>query len=277
MPELQIEVVLPGVPGRSYRFSETPVLVGRAETCHLGVRHAAMPRELCRIWLENDGRRVRVEERPGLTNPLLAGGRPVRGGVSGPRLELTVGPVRLVAEPAGLRQAGGRAHPRRRVLAGLGVLALVAGLALVLGSSPRGTVDPLAARLPSSPFPRTGEAGSGTGGDPGRAALLESRAAELLSRPEAAPADGIEAALLLRRAASLLPQDEARTVAARALALEAALAASYREQGLALERALARGDARAASQAAGELLSYLEHHEDAGARRRLALIAAGAP
>jgi hypothetical protein len=279
MTDLSIHVVLPGALDRAYRFAAMPVLVGRSETCHLSVRHAAMPRELCRLWLEDDGRRVRVEERPGLTNPLLRDGVPVRGGASGPRLSLAVGPVRLVAEPARFCEAARTAGRGRRLLAALGAVAAVAGLACALGSTTRAAGEPGLPRLPGSPLP--GDADE-TGPDDGpraraRAALLESRAADILSNPDASPADRVAALLALRRAAILLPEQDAAPLARRARELEGSLLAGYREQSLALERALARDDRIAASRAAANLLSYLTRHEDAAARARLAAIAGSNP
>jgi len=279
MPELDIRVTLPGAPQRSYRFAEVPVLVGRSENCHLIVRHAAMPRELCRIWLEDDGRTVRAEERPGLTNRLLRGGLPVRGGTGGPRLELAVGPVKLLAEPARFRGSPARMDGRRRALAGLGLLAALAGLTWSLGSAPAGGDAPLMPELPQEPLP-AGDAGARTAGaavDPARAALLESRAADLLSRPDAGPAEQVQALLALRQAATLLPEDRAGIVDRHADRLERALKAAYREQSLALERALTRGDAEAASRAARSLLAYLARHDDARIRERLLAIAGGKP
>ncbi|HUT76286.1 MAG TPA: FHA domain-containing protein [Polyangia bacterium] len=275
MTDLTIHVILPDAPERAYRFTAMPVLVGRSATCHLSVRHGAMPRELCRLWLEDDGRRVRVEERSGLTNPLLRDGLPVRGGASGPRLSLAVGPVRLRAEPARYREAARTTGHGRRLLAALGAVTVVAGLACLLGSARRATGEPGMPRLPGSPLP--GDAGE-TGPDDGRpaaarAALLESRAAELLSGPDASPADRVEALLALRRAADLLPEQDAAPLAHRARELERTLLAGYREQSLALERALARGDRSAASRAATNLLSHLAHHEDDAARARLAAVA----
>ncbi len=276
MQDLHLRVSVPGAPERGYRFSETPVLVGRAETCHLCVRHAAVPRELCRVWLEDAGRLVRVEERPGLTNPLLCGGTPVRGGVGGSRLELSVGPVRFVAEPARFREFRQRTDRRRRLVIALGILAATAGLAFSLGRVPGREGAPAAIDLPADPIPEDASSGDTMGGGSAtaRAVLLESRATDLLSGPDTKPADRIEALLDLRRATLLLPPPEAGPVARRASELERAIVAGYREQSLALGRALARGDAETASRAAANLLSYLEGHDAVAAREQLAAIAA---
>ncbi|MCK9522870.1 MAG: hypothetical protein M0R76_07475 [Proteobacteria bacterium] len=96
---LQIEVVMGGAPKEVYTFERFPILVGRSSDCHLVVRHESVSKELFAAWLEREGRYVRVEPRPDLTNPLLYLGYPLKVGISERRIELSAGAVRFRLTP----------------------------------------------------------------------------------------------------------------------------------------------------------------------------------
>jgi hypothetical protein len=266
MLALTVLVRAPGGLERRYRFPGGPILVGRTPDCDIAICHEAVPRHLCRAWLEEDGRRVRVEEFPGLTNALERNGRPVKGGVSGARLPLNVGPVELIlcgadAEPGVPGRGAGRIGARR-ALALAAAAVLVVALAVYAATADRS--DGAAAdALPASLFPAdvraAAEAAAGAGVE--RAALYASRAEEILGRKSANGAEIVAAVTALRRAASIFDQAGdaagAQALRRRADATADALDRAWRRDRLALERALTGGDDRATADLARRLLGYL--------------------
>ncbi|MFO8071755.1 MAG: hypothetical protein R6V85_07750 [Polyangia bacterium] len=281
MHELSITVRAPEAPARSYRFGEGPIRIGRSPRCQLSICHFAVPRELCRAWLESDSGKVRVEERPELTNPLLHRGRPVRGGVGGERLELSVGPVEIEIEPAGALAGtkSGSGRVRLKLLGGCALLAAaLAGATLAGNRAGNDRNGPaLLEELPASPIPTVSRPACDEAEEcKTRSDLLLSRAEELLGR--GGPAGRIEAAVLLRRASALLSQverDRATGIEARADDLARGVEAAYRRAALQLERALAANEKKNAAAAAAVLAGYLQARGDAELARRLERIASG--
>ncbi len=206
MNELSITVTLDGEKDATYRFSESPVLVGRSPECHLNICHEAVPRELLSAWVEDDGKTVRLEERPGLTNRILVGKSIVDGGISGTRLDASVGPVSLRLEPAGVASpksdAGGATRIRFFALIAVAVVAIAGFVLFNKGIAAPGVVHKEA--LPETPFCE---------GRPVHCAskdaclemarLHRTRAEELLRRPSLSPNQQVRAATLLEDAASL--------------------------------------------------------------------------
>lgn len=277
MEQLSIAVRAPDGVERRYLFSRAPVLIGRSPDCDVSILHEAVPRHLCRVWPEDGGRRVRVEESPGLTNPLELGGRPVVGGASGERLELRVGPIGIAVGTAAAvggsggegRRSGGRRL--RSAIGAAGIAAATAALAL-LGAgpsreagSPDGLPESLFEREPASPPTPPG------GRVPGESArLVATGAGELLSRPAAPCADRVRAVAALRRAGAAFAGAGDRG-AARACGAEADRAAAeidraWRLDRLALRRSLAAGDDRSAAAAAARLLDCLPASDEDGRR-----------
>jgi hypothetical protein len=267
MDELSVTVRSPGGVERRYRFAETPITIGRSPDCDIAILHEAVPRHLCRVWLEDGGRRVRAEERPGLTNALEQNGRAIEGGVSGERLALRIGPIDLALCPVGAGPAPDRGPGRRRALVALvaiagGLLAAAwlfslrggaAGGAGVLASVPASVFDGLEPPRAPRPGDRSGRRE--------RARLSESRGDELLARAGAAGRERVEAVRALREAAALYAA-AADTAASKACALRAREAAEeidrgWRRDRLALERGLAAGDEAEIARTAARLLDYL--------------------
>jgi hypothetical protein len=281
MHELSITVRTPEAPARSYRFGEGPIRIGRSPRCQLSICHFSVPRELCRVWLESDSGEVRVEERPELTNPLLHRGRPVRGGVGGERLELSVGPVELEIEPAGADTGtrSGSGGNRHKLLCGFALLAAALVGATLVGNRGGNDRDGLAlsGELPASPIPAANQPRCDRSKECGiRSELLSSRAEELLGRGD--PAARVEAAVLLRRASALVSRvdpERATEIEARADDLTRAVKAAYRRAALRLERALAANEEENAASAAGVLAGYLRARGDAELARRLERLASG--
>ncbi len=204
MQELHIQVTLQNQQKRAYVFREFPVRIGRSAACHLQIDHEAVPRELCIAWLETDQCTVRVEERPGLTNPLLCKNTRVDGGISGKLLELKAGPATLVLSSEPPRE---KTKDKKGTLGVVG--ALSAGVALLImaagrsGSTAKNEVD-IFAVLPRSPvcaepevrceaLPECKE----------RARLLRERAAETLSRRGDSVSEKVRAVLQLRESLRL--------------------------------------------------------------------------
>lgn len=91
MSKLHIQLELAHQKQTAHIFETFPVRIGRSKFNDLKIDHESIPRELCIAWLETDGQTVRVEERPGLKNPLLCGKTRVEGGISGKNLHLRAG------------------------------------------------------------------------------------------------------------------------------------------------------------------------------------------
>lgn len=282
MGAIAITVKLPGEPTKAYRFEELPLLVGRSPTCGLSICHEAVPRRLCRIWLEDQGRAVRVEELPGLTNPLLCAGRPVRGGATGPGLALAIGPVAIEVRPAAA-PAAARGDDRFRARGPLIGAAVAAGLLLLVGLFvARPAVHPAAVAalaLPDDPLPAPPSAGCAEpAGCRERADLLASRARALLDDPAAPPSARIRAVGLLEHSASLSEGTDPAVATARRTAAERAareLRQEYRRERAHLGRALQAGDRPAATAAAARLSGFLQPATHRDALRGLAALAAG--
>ena len=286
MTELRITVSVPGEHPKTYLFSDTPVLIGRSPKCRLSICHEAVGRELCKAWIEGDGRSVRVEECPGLTNPLTMGSNPVRGGLVGKRLDLNVGPLSLSFRPSSSEGNNGTTSPEkgstpRRMLPALAVVAIL-GMGAVFALWPRA---PSTARsvidLPDSVplYPNKSKPGRVT--QPAQqAAILYSRAVELLSRNGAGPREKALAISLMFESADLLKLDgdsiEISQRRREAKDLKRALDLSYRKEVLALHRHLEKNDMSAASAVASTLLEYLDSG-DGHVVEWLNQLAAGAP
>ncbi len=260
--ELAITLFTPGAGTRTYIFSEQPVVVGRSPQCHISICHQAVPRNLCSVWLEDMGKRVRVEENPGLTNPLLCSGVPVAGGVTGKRLDLSVGPIGLLVSPAsrqreqGLTNAG-PSRLRKGILAGVALLAV----AVLCISFQRETAEPgtPTPEIPATPFHhqqalsppdglRTSE----------QADLLYSRAQALLDSRTGEPFARVRAAKLMSQSVPFLADESgrhARREEAEALSRE--VESDYRKEVLEMRRSLEKGDEAAAAVRADHILSYL--------------------
>jgi hypothetical protein len=265
MEDLEIGVRTPDGVERRYRFSQFPVLVGRAPDCDISICHEAVPRHLCRVWLEDGGRLVRVEERPGLTNALSLGGRPIEGGVSGGLLRLDVGPIGLTARAAQPARRWGATAKRRRVLLLVAAVAVAAALAIA-ATTTTGRGASAEQILPTTLFDRRVPESFATGpsaraGNPERAALLRSRAVEVLGRRDVPMRDRVQAVRDLERAAALYAESDGGQSGAECAALAATHAGEidrvWRRDRLALAQSLAADDAAAVSANAARLAGYL--------------------
>jgi hypothetical protein len=280
MGAIAITVRLPNAAAKTYRFDETPLLIGRSPECALAICHEAVPRALCRIWSEERGRAVRVEALPGLTNPLTCNGRRLFDGATGPRLLLAVGPIELDVRPAAASTE--RAITRRptRVLA-VAAVALVGLLAIGLSTvrnaapaPPPGGIALLPDDLPPAPPTDHCEAHRDCAA---RAELLATRGRALLANPAAAVADLYRASRLLDRGARLATESGApssarlRKDADHALSL---VTAAYRRERARLQRALELDDPIAAARSAARLRDLLPGNDTVAARRWLGGIAA---
>ena len=267
MTDLRITVSVPGEHPRTYLFGDTPVLIGRSPRCQLSICHEAVGRELCKAWIEGDGRSVRVEECPGLTNPLTMGSNPVRGGLVGKRLDLSVGPLSLSFAPSSSEGNNGTSSPEKgrtpRRIAPILVVVAILGMSAVFAFRPgapsttRSVVD-----LPDSVPLNPNKSKPGRVAEPAQqAAILYSRARELLSRNGAGPREKAIAAGLMLESADLLKLDgdsiETSRRQGEARDLKRALDLSYRKEVLALHRHLERNNMSAASAVASTLLEYL--------------------
>jgi len=260
--EIRIDVSLPEETPRTYVFSDFPVTIGRSPSCTLSVCHEAMPRELCSVW--NEGGILRLEERPDLTNPLLRNGKPVRGGATGRRLCLTVGPVRLdlsvgvsPADAADLRPA-----PWKRPAAGALVIAGAVLLLFLRAAHSRNTD---ARPGPRAHVPALSCTEAPVSPSVEAARLAEERAVELLARRPSRMAVRREAAILLCGAAAALEaEDELRAGTVRNLAeqLVEALSDECRRRRLVLLRGLdARASPDIVAHRAADLLECMDEEE----------------
>jgi hypothetical protein len=249
MTALLITVEIPDNGCTTYRFEQCRVRVGRHRDCDLSICHEAMPRELCVAWIEDDNRTVRVEECPRLTNPLINGKSMVAGGVSGPGMELAVGPIMLrfavgdrLSISAQEKKAGGRTRVGM-VAAGATLITLVA---FFIGETPK---DPYRengfAKLPDSPFCSFLADGCDL---PEicleRARLLITRARDFNSRPGGNREHKVRAASFLRRAVRLhrrLNSPLVDTLEREASRSEEAVITTYRRDVSMLRRALRHG------------------------------------
>ena len=268
MAELCINIRMPGMTDKRYRFGETPVLVGRSVECHLSICHEAIPRKLCKVWLEGEGRVVRVETCPGLTNPFLRDGRVVKDGVSGSHLIFNVGPIEIEFFTEYQAQKGVERPEKSSAKKRAVKLALIPfALGLILSASllfqRENTRAPKVA-LPDSPFsnqtniPQKGDATELIS----KAKMMKSRAAEILSRRAESIELKVLAFKLMQRAHYLFKSvgndKEAREVEERLNALRQQLEAAYRKDILRLHSFLASDDTREAAKCAKRLLIYLD-------------------
>ena len=204
MSDLHIQLALPDRQTKLYVFNTFPVRIGRDRANHLPIDHAAVPRELCIAWLETDGQTIRVEERPGLTNPLLRGNTRVQGGVSGTSLHLKAGPAQLLfsTEPA-----AARVPKKKRALSPVWISAAGALILLIASGKPgaRTNQEPdVFALLPKSPLcPPSFATCSGEVTCRARARLLRERAAETLSRRSVSLAERVHAIYQLQESVQL--------------------------------------------------------------------------
>lgn len=286
MTDLRITVSVPGEHPRTYLFGDTPVLIGRSPKCRLSICHEAVGRELCRAWIEGDGRSVRVEECPGLTNPLTMGSNPVRGGLVGKRLDLNVGPLSLSFRPSSsedndVAASSPKILAPRRIAPALAVVAIL-GLGAVFAFRPhapsttRNDID-LPDSVPLNPYKsKPGQVAKPVQ----QAAILHSRAVELLSRTGAGPREKAIATGLMLESADLLKLDGDSIETSRrrkdAEDLKRALDLSYRKEVLALHRHLEKNNMSAASAVASTLLEYLDHG-DGHTVERLKQLASSTP
>lgn len=266
LEDLCVKVLIPGMTEKRYRFGETPILVGRSIECHLAICHAAVPRELCKVWLEDEGRVVRVEACPGLTNPLIENGKEVVGGINGSNLVFKVGPVELsfctgfhVGEDE--REAGKQAKKRLfKIILAVVLSAGVIGFGLVPQRDKHPEVQLL---LPESPF------GSITPTlikkdnteNLSKARLLESRANELLSRRDGEVGSKVAAVRLLEQANGLLVHvgdlAQSRRLEVRLAKLKTQFEGEYRKEMLLLQGLIVQNNSKAASLCAKRLLAFL--------------------
>ncbi len=280
MKELFIRVSFPGRNEAIYRFRETPVRVGRSPECHLSICHQAVPRELCIAWLEEDGRTVRVEERPQLTNPLLKGKNLVTGGVSGKSIELTVGPLKLqfASEEGRIDVSNHKSRrPIRPVFFAIVGLALFSIAALSIFKDVGSHHQSGIRQLPDDPLCRTvTEYCESPHSCLERARLLATRARELLLRPGHLPINEIRAASLLGRAARLYESGnapEADDIRREATQIEDRVRDSYKRDVVALRRSLESGGPNHAGDIAKRVHSYLIDCDGPGRRWLSRLIA----
>ncbi|MDJ0763836.1 MAG: hypothetical protein QNJ97_12725 [Myxococcota bacterium] len=267
MQELSIVVTAEGENSRTYQFREFPVRIGRSPECHLSICHEAVPRELCIAWLENRGRTVRVEERPHLTNPLLQHQRLVDGGISGPRIDVSVGPVGLTFEPSASRKDPtiniGKLNSARTVIIGIiGLVLVLIALTTQLNTVGSRSLDGYTL-LPPHPICRIPE---DTCDDAlvcrERIRLFASRAQEMLSRPGDDPGVQIHAAMLLKRAVQLgqaADDPEIRVITNAAKIAEENVVVAYQRDALALKQILEKSTSNqeAVASMASRLSNYL--------------------
>ncbi|MCP4606153.1 MAG: hypothetical protein GY847_37510 [Proteobacteria bacterium] len=249
MKELTIKVTFPGKREAIYRFKESPVRVGRSSECHLSICHEAVPRELCLAWLEDDGRTVRIEERPHLTNSLLNGKSLVTGGVSGANVELTLGPLKLRFAPeenfigvsGGQEQSPKQKQVRPFVLAAAGLAVFLAASLLIMKDRNVAHTNNFQL-LPDDPFCQTIEEHCELPVSClERARLLTTRARELLSKPLSSPSHEVSAASLFERAAQLyetIKAPEAIQTRRKAARMKEQVRDAYRRDVVALRRSL---------------------------------------
>ncbi|MCP4199425.1 MAG: hypothetical protein GY762_19945 [Proteobacteria bacterium] len=249
MAALLITVETPDNGCTTYRFEQCRVLVGRDGDCDLSIRHAAMPRELCVAWIEDDNCTVRVEERPQLTNPLISGKSIVAGGVSGTRLEFSVGPIALrftVSDGVSIsaREKKGAGNKRVGMVAAGATLITLA--AVFMGGTKKNPSDENGfSKLPDSPFcPPRADGCDMPAICLERARLLITRARDLNARPGRKREHRVRAATYLRRAAQIHRQLKSPLMDALAretFLSEEAVTTAYRRDVTMLRRALGRG------------------------------------
>ena len=282
MTLMTIEYTLPDEKTCTCYLDQPLALLGRGPECDVKIPHPAIPRRLCRVFLEKG--HLRLEEFPGLTNPLIASGKqPIHGGIAGPQLNLQVGPVALrLSKGERVQEAVDSADkmPRRRLslFSIIGLLAICGLLAKAVAHDPG--VDTsnqtVAAQLPESPLrPIDDTSCRKPANCLRRASLLQSRAEDLLDSAAPLPGETIAAASLLGRRARFLKEAGsplAEAAGREATDLEASILAGYRLQRLALDRAVRRGDQDRASDAAKTLIHYLDHNDPAASRRLSRLV-----
>lgn len=261
--EISVMVRAPGTEPRTYLFDEQTLEIGRSPDCHVSICHEAVPRRLCSVWLEEGGRRVRVEEHPGLTNPLMRGSKPIRGGLSGQRLDLSVGPVELHLAPSGLRtpvqSRRGVSRNGKIVIAGALASSLIVWGAIALVSQDPPRVDPLSG-LPASPFLESRDLPDPSGSVE-KARLLYTRAQLLLESRDPSPASSVQAAAMISRSGRMLAasglEDEALSRREEADSLRTSITQEYRKEIIDLRRHLTAGDLDSARPAATRVADYL--------------------
>ena len=185
----------------------------------------------------------------------------------GKRLDLNVGPLSLSFRPSSSEDNDGTTSPaksraQRRIAPALAVFAIL-GLGAVFAfwprapSTTRSVID-----LPDSVPLTPPQSKPGRVAQPAQqAAILYSRAVELLSRTGAGPREKVMAVGLMIESADLLKLDgdSIETTKRRKDAddLKRALDLSYRKEVLALHRHLEKDNMNAASTVASTLLEYL--------------------
>jgi HPt (histidine-containing phosphotransfer) domain-containing protein len=275
MAELFIMVKYPGMSDTTYSFDKFPVRIGRSETCHLSICHQAIARELCTAWIEPDGRTVRVEERPRLTNPLLSGKTRVTGGISGGVLDLSVGPCKLSFYSKKNNPKTGYRKKRLAILLALVVVVLfVSGL----GKRDRGSSHPgVVASLPKTPFCAVrAEECTSPAVCSERARLLLGRAREMLSRPNIDRAERIRAAGMMRSAVGLYGRVSPHlsdTVQQEVADIEHQLTQQYQQDIVGLKRALDVNDLETAHETAHRIYQDIEGCNSEAAEALARLIA----
>jgi hypothetical protein len=249
MTALLITVETPDNGSTTYRFEQCRVRVGRHGDCDLSICHEAMPRELCVAWIEDDNCTVRVEERPQLTNPLIDGKSIVAGGVSGTRMELSVGPIMLrfaVSEGTSISAKEKKGEGSKRVGMVAASATLITLAAVFMGETKKDPSDENGfSKLPDSPFcPPRADGCDMPAICLERARLLITRARDLNSRPGRNREHKVRAATYLRRAAQLHSQLKSPlmdTLERETFLSEEAVTAAYRRDVTMLRRALRRG------------------------------------
>ncbi len=271
MSELFITVTFPGMRETTYTFDTFPVRIGRGEANHLTIRHRAVARELCVAWIEPDGRTVRVEERPLLTNPLLMGKTRVEGGVSREAMTLSAGPcsigfyTRKKASPSDRRKRG----------FSIGVtLVFIVLITMLFQKKKQNSLD-ITATLPKTPLcefePTRCDDRVGCRE---QARIVLTRAREMLSRPSLDPGSRARAVGLMRSAADLyagISEELAAPVYREADERERQLNHRYQGEVVRLKQAIAAGDPLRIRTAARRVLDHLTGCDiETEALRRLA-------
>ena len=261
MPQLHAVVEIPRRGRTTYAFDTFPVRIGRSDDNQLIIAHECVPRDLCTAWLETDGKTVRVEERPGLRNPLVCGKSRVQGGISASRLQLRVGPVRLILSSEEERAPSGTRKRTGFVVAAAGTAAM---LMIVAMGGPPPKADHKAALfevLPKSPLCATPKVQCNTPAQCAeRARLLPARATEMLSRRSLSLVDRVRAVTMLGEAAAAAKNGIARPVNSiflEASRAESALNNQFQQEIMRLRTALINKDSKTIREAAASLRDAL--------------------
>ncbi len=266
MHNLCISVSVRGENPTKYVFEEFPVQIGRAKNNHLSIQHQAVPRELCIARIESDNQTIRVEERPNLTNPLLNGSKLVEGGISGPCLNLTVGPVSLSFSINDM--STDRIITKRRfgLIAILFVAAVSGLIALNRMRVNNSESESSQTALPKTPLCKTVEITCKTQEHCAeRMRLNNARSKEILSRPRPSMQDRVHAIMLMQE--SILIGHELEFAISDNFKkdlkkAENTLIGIYQQEVLVFKQALQNQNEKAARESASRLKEVIRNCED---------------